>query len=37
VSAVGRTGHGGDVIFRAAIPDVYASTIRDFRGLAGSL
>ncbi|MDT7641991.1 MAG: acetyl esterase [Pseudonocardiales bacterium] len=41
VSAVGRTVngtcHGGDVIFRAAMPDVYASTIRDIRGFAGSV
>lgn len=38
VSAVGRTVNGtvhtGDVFFRAALPDVYASTIRDIAGFA---
>jgi acetyl esterase len=38
VSAVGRTVtgtvHGGDVYFRAAMPDVYAATIRDIHGFA---
>jgi acetyl esterase/lipase len=38
VSAVGRTVngtvHGGDVYFRAALPEVYASTIRDIHGFA---
>jgi acetyl esterase/lipase len=38
VSAVGRTVngtvHGGDVFFRAALPDVYAATIRDIHGFA---
>jgi acetyl esterase/lipase len=39
VSAVGRivsgTVHGGDMYFRAAMPDVYAATIRDIHGFAG--
>jgi acetyl esterase/lipase len=38
VSAVGRTVngtvHGGDVYFRAAMPDVYAATVRDIHGFA---
>jgi acetyl esterase/lipase len=38
VSAVGRTVsgtvHGGDMYFRAAMPDVYAATIRDIHGFA---
>jgi acetyl esterase len=38
VSAVGRivvgTVHGGDVFFRAALPEVYAATIRDIHGFA---
>ncbi|MDT7748885.1 MAG: acetyl esterase [Pseudonocardiales bacterium] len=38
VSAVGRTVngtvHGGDVFFRAAMPDVYAATIRDIHSFA---
>jgi acetyl esterase len=41
VSAVSRTVngtcHGGDVIFRSAIPDVYLATIRDIKGFADSL
>jgi len=41
VSAVGRTVagtcHAGDCIFRAAMPDVYAATIRDIKGFAASL
>jgi len=41
VSAVGRTVngtcHAGDCLFRAAIPDVYAATIRDIHGFAASL
>jgi acetyl esterase len=41
VSAVGRmvagTVHAGDVFFAAAMPDVYAATIRDVRGFAGAL
>jgi acetyl esterase len=41
VSAVGRTVagtvHAGDVFFRAALPDVYASTIRDIHGFARQL
>jgi acetyl esterase len=34
---VNGTGHGGDVIFRKALPDVYAATIRDIKGFADSL
>jgi acetyl esterase len=38
VSAVGRvvagTVHAGDVFFRAAMPDVYAATVRDICGFA---
>jgi acetyl esterase len=38
VSAVGRTVngtvHGGDMYFRAAMPDVYAATVRDIHGFA---
>jgi len=41
VSAVGRTVagtvHAGDVFFRAALPDVYAATIRDIHGFARQL
>jgi acetyl esterase/lipase len=41
VSAVGRvvagSVHAGDVFFRAAMPDVYAATIRDIRGFARQL
>lgn len=41
VRAAGRivpgTCHAADVAFRAAIPDVYASTIRDINGFARSL
>jgi acetyl esterase/lipase len=41
VSAVGRTVngtcHAGDCIFRAALPDVYLSTIRDIKAFADSL
>jgi acetyl esterase/lipase len=41
VSAVGRvvlgTCHAGDVFFRMAMPDVYASTVRDISGFAHSL
>jgi acetyl esterase len=41
VSAVGRivagTVHAGDVFFAAAMPDVYAATIRDVRGFAAQL
>jgi len=40
-SAVGRmvlgTVHGSDVFCRAAMPDVYAATIRDVNGFANSL
>jgi len=41
VSAVGRTVngtcHAGDCLFRGAMPDVYAATIRDIKGFADSL
>ncbi|MGD9704529.1 MAG: alpha/beta hydrolase fold domain-containing protein [Acidimicrobiia bacterium] len=41
VSAVSRTVngtcHAGDLIFRAAMPDVFAATVRDIRGFADSL
>jgi acetyl esterase len=41
VSAVSRTVngtcHAGDCLFPAAMPDVYASTIRDIKGFADSL
>jgi acetyl esterase/lipase len=41
VSAVSRTVngtcHAGDCIFRVAMPDVYAATIRDIKGFASSL
>jgi len=31
------TCHAGDVLFRKAIPDVYAATLRDIKGFADSL
>ena len=34
---VNGTCHAGDVLFRKAIPDVYAATIRDIKGFANSL
>lgn len=34
---VNGTCHAGDVIFRAAMPDVYAATVRDIKGFADSL
>ena len=41
VSAVSRTvngtTHAGDLMFPAALPDVYAATIRDIKGFADSL
>ena len=41
VSAVSRTVngtcHAGDVLFRGALPDVYAATIRDIKGFADVL
>ena len=41
VSAVSRTVngtcHAGDVLFRGAMPDVYAATIRDIKGFADAL
>ncbi|HEY1967982.1 MAG TPA: alpha/beta hydrolase fold domain-containing protein [Pseudonocardia sp.] len=40
VSALGRTVHatchGGDVLLRSALPDVYAATVRDISGFAHS-
>ena len=41
VSSVSRTVngtcHAGDVLFRAALPDVYAATVRDLRGFIESV
>ena len=41
VSAVGRTVngtcHAADCLFREAMPDVYAATVRDIKGFADSL
>lgn len=41
VSVVSRTVngtcHAGDVLFRKAMPDVYAATLRDIQGFAASL
>ena len=41
VPTVGRTvngtSHAGDMIFRRAMPEVYAATIRDIKGFADSL
>ena len=41
VSTVSRTVngtcHAGDMIFRAAMPDVFFATIRDIKGFADSL
>ena len=34
---VNGTSHAGDVIFRAAVPEVYAASARDLVGFAGSL
>ena len=34
---VNGTCHAGDVLFRKAIPDVYAATLRDIKGFADSL
>ncbi len=34
---VNGTCHGGDVIFRKAIPEVFGATIRDIKGFADSL
>jgi hypothetical protein len=34
---VNGTCHAGDCIFREAMPDVYAATIRDIKGFADSL
>lgn len=41
VPAVGRmvagTCHGGDLMFPAALPDVFAASVRDLSGFAKSL
>ena len=41
VSAVSRTVngtcHGGDIMFRRAMPDVFRATVRDIKGFADSL
>jgi hypothetical protein len=34
---VNGTCHAGDLIFRGAIPDVYAASVRDLTGFANSL
>lgn len=34
---VNGTCHAGDLIFRAALPDVFAATLRDIKGFADSL
>lgn len=34
---VNGTCHAGDVLFRKAIPEVYAATLRDIKGFAHSL
>ena len=34
---VNGTCHAGDMIFAAALPDVYQATIRDIKGFADSL
>ena len=34
---VNGTAHGADVIFRGALPDVFAATVRDLKGFADSL
>jgi len=34
---VNGTCHAGDVLFRKALPDVYAATIRDIKGFADTL
>ena len=34
---VNGTCHAGDMMFRGAMPDVYAATVRDIRGFAASL
>jgi acetyl esterase/lipase len=34
---VNGTCHAGDVLFRKAIPEVYAATVRDIKGFADSL
>lgn len=34
---VNGTSHAGDMIFRQALPEVYAATIRDIKGFADSL
>ena len=41
VPAIGRTVngtcHAGDLIFRGAMPDVYAASLRDVKGFVDSL
>jgi acetyl esterase/lipase len=34
---VNGTCHGGDMIFRKAMPEVFAATVRDIKGFADSL
>lgn len=34
---VNGTCHAADVLFRKAVPDVYAATLRDIKGFAHSL
>ena len=34
---VNGTTHAGDVMFPAALPDMYAATVRDLKGFADSL
>ena len=34
---VAGTVHAGDIFFRAAMPDVYAATVRDICGFARQL
>jgi hypothetical protein len=34
---VNGTCHAGDGLFRAAMPDVYAATVRDIKGFASSV
>jgi hypothetical protein len=34
---VNGTAHAADVIFRGALPEVYAATVRDLKGFANSL
>jgi acetyl esterase/lipase len=34
---VNGTCHAGDIMFRKAMPDVFAATVRDIKGFADSL